>query len=77
MENVEEERKENEKGAFVPTVKCICTNTRFDEQKEKELDPLKLHIMLRDKELELREEFEKKMEKETGYLKDRFNFILQ
>lgn len=79
VENEEEERKENEKEAFVPTVKCICANTRFDEKvfEVKALDPLKLHSMLRDKELELREEFEKKMEKETAYMKDRFNFILQ
>lgn len=76
MDHEEVERKENETELFAPTVKCICANTRYDGE-EKELDAMKLRQILEEKEKQLREEFEKKYEQETSFLKERFNFILQ
>lgn len=74
MENEEAETKENEKEPFVPSVRCVCAKTAFVEKEE---DPMKFHRLLQERELQLRVEYEKKLEKETGYLKDRFNFVLQ
>lgn len=75
MENEEAETKENEieKEPFVPTIKCVCTKT-FEK---KETDPLDVHRILQERELQLMNEFEKRLEKETTFLKDRFNFVLQ
>lgn len=77
MENEEAGRQEKEKELSVPTIKCICANTKFEEREEKQLEPLELLHTWKEKEMELQEEFKKRLEKETTYLKDRFNFILQ
>lgn len=74
---VEEEGKENEPVPFVPTVKCICANEIVREKEEKDPRPDKIQQILHEKEMKLRQEYENKLEKETSYLKDRFNFILQ
>lgn len=73
----EEEGKENEPVPFIPTVKCICANEIVREKEEKDPKPDKIQQILHEKEMKLRQEYENKLEKETSYLKERFNFILQ
>lgn len=73
IENEEEEKIE--KDSFFPTMKCVCGKTRFEDREE--LDALKLHQILQENEKALREQFQKKLDDETGHLKEKFNFILQ
>lgn len=74
MENEEAGKDE----APVPSNrKCICPKPLLEEKEEKQIDSTKLLLNWQQKENELREKYEKELEKKTSYLKERFNFVLQ